>query len=429
MNRTACSLYELAGLIKTAVSDSFPESLWVIAEIAELKCNPKGHCYLELVEKNKDQTVAQIKATCWSYEYRRISRTFEKATGESLNPGMKIMLLASVAFHEVYGLSLNIRDIDPTYTMGEMARRKKEVIERLHKEGVIGLNRELPLPLVPQKIAVISSKTAAGYGDFFHQLDTNPYGYRFVHILFPALMQGREAEASIISSLLQISKKRRLFDIAVIIRGGGSVTDLSCFDSYELACHIARSPLPVITGIGHEKDDTVADIVAHTRMKTPTAVAEFLISGMREFEEGILEIQQRIHSCTGRILRDEGYRLDRVSQRLSFIPSQLALSAGNRLEMLSKDLESRIRDCFRNERNRQGGMEQAIRLLDPAQVLRRGYSITRHKGKILRDASLIRKGDTLRTTLSNGAITSIAKITEEDKGHEQTETAYLLPGF
>jgi exodeoxyribonuclease VII large subunit len=270
---TALSLSQLNGLIKAAITDTLPDMYWVIAEIAEIKVNQKGHCYLDLVEKEEDTTVAQIRAAIWAYEYRTISSRFASATNEPLSRGMKILFLAAVTFHEVYGLSLNIRNIDPAYTMGEMARKKKEVIEHLKKEGIFARNRSLELPLVPQRIAVVSSPTAAGYGDFFSHLDTNPYGYRFVHILFPALMQGNEAETSIARALARISRKQQSFDLVAIIRGGGSAVDLSCFDGYAVAAQVAALPLPVITGIGHEKDDTVVDMVAHTRMKTPTAVA------------------------------------------------------------------------------------------------------------------------------------------------------------
>ena len=219
-----------------------PGAYWVIAEIADTKLNQRGHCYLELVEKEDNRTIAQVKANIWAYEYRKLSLKFQTATNESLKPGMKVLLLVAVIFHEVYGLSLNVKDIDPAYTMGEMALKKREVIERLTKEGIIALNKSLSLPVVPQRIAVISSPTAAGYGDFFDHLDNNPYGYRFIHVLFPALMQGAEAEESIISALRKVSQKRELFDVLVIIRGGGSVIDLNCFDSYEIAsrgCKIA----------------------------------------------------------------------------------------------------------------------------------------------------------------------------------------------
>ncbi len=428
-NRQPYSLYELNGIIKSALSQVFPDAYWVAAEIAECKCNQRGHCYLDLVEKKDDRTIAQVKATIWAYEYRKLSHKFQSATGESLKPGMKIMLLAAVTFHEVYGLSLNVKDIDPAYTMGEMARKKKEVIERLRKEGIMDLNKGLPLPLVPQKIAVISSPTAAGYGDFFDQLDSNPYGYKFVHVLFPALMQGHEAEGSIISALDKIRQSRHHFDVAVIIRGGGSVVDLNCFDSYPLASRIAQFPLPVVTGIGHEKDDSVVDMVAHTKLKTPTAVAEFLISGLRSFEESIADIRNRICVYTERLLKDGQYRLNTITQKLAFIPARIA-ALSNKLLIVRKDIKSSVRELIRKHDNRLGSMEQAVRLLDPVRVLRRGYSITRHNGRIIKDASLVKKGAVLDTMLYNGTITSVvgqAKEVKKESGQKQT--ADLLPGF
>jgi exodeoxyribonuclease VII large subunit len=427
--RTTYTLYELNNLIKAEISNSFPGTYWIIAEIAEAKCNQRGHCYLDLVEKEDDRTIAQIKATIWAHEYRKLAHKFQAATGETLKAGMKILLLASVTFHEVHGLSLNVRDIDPAHTMGEMARRKREVIERLKKEEIIDLNKGLALPLVPQRVAVISSPTAAGYGDFSNQLDNNPYGYGFIHILFPALMQGQDAERSIISALRGIREKRHLFDVAVIIRGGGSAVDLSCFDGYPLASHIAKFPLPVLTGIGHEKDDTVVDLVAHTRMKTPTAVAEFLISGVRSFDERIMDLRYRIVTFSERLLKDERNRVHALGQRLRFLPVRLTAAVENRLLVLERGLTASVSLLLQNEEARLHRIEQAARLLDPENILGRGYSITRHRGKIIRDASSVRKGDMIETTLHNGSITSIVVQKKEARAHEQEQADYLLPGL
>ena len=427
--RRALSLYELNSLIKSVLSSSLPETCWVIAEIAECKINQKGHCYLDLVEKEDSRTVAQIKATIWAYEYRTIGDKFEKATGESLKRGMKVLLLSSVNFHEVFGLSLSVRDIDPSYTLGEMARKKKEVIARLTKEGIIDRNKGLPLPLVPQRIAVISSPTAAGYGDFFNQLDHNPYGYKFSHVLFPAMMQGNEAEDSIVSALNGIKKESHLFDILVIIRGGGSVVDLNCFDGYPVARAIAESPLAVVTGIGHEKDDTVADMVAHTRMKTPTAVAEFLISGCRTFEENILVINKRIHLFTEKRLKDERYRLDSLIRGLDFVPSRLVSDHRYGVFTLQKALLSEIRQRFAREDSGLTGLEQAVRHLDPENVLRRGYSITRHKGKVLKDSSAVKKWAVIESRLHKGTVISIVQEKKEETHRGQSQADNILPGF
>jgi len=423
------TLFELNTVIKSAISDVFPGACWVAAEIAELKCNQKGHCYLELVEKEDEKTIAQIKATIWAYEYRKLGDKFEKSAGETLKPGMRVLLRVEVTFHEVYGLSLNIRDIDPAYTLGEMARKKREVIDRLRKEGIMGLNKSLPLPLVPQRAAVISSPTAAGYGDFFKQLDNNLYGYKFTHVLFPAVMQGQEAENSIISALSRIRKEKELFDVVVIIRGGGSVIDLNCFDGYEVASHAAKFPLPVITGIGHEKDDTVVDMVAHTKMKTPTAVAEFLISGLRSYEENIMGLRDRVYKEAGRLLRDERYRFDALIHRVSYIPLRISAVHTNRLSAVRSDLESRAVRILAEEEHRTGAIEQAMKHLDPANVLRRGYSITRHKGKVLKNAAVLKKWAVIETKLSSGEVTSIVQDRKETTKSEQRQTDILLPGL
>ena len=428
-NKTAFSLFELNTIIKDTITCALPDTYWVVAEIADSKLNQRGHCYLELVEKDNNKVIAQVKANIWAYEYRKLSLKFQAATNEALKPGMKVLLLVVVSFHEVYGLSLNVRDIDPAYTMGEMALKKKEVIERLTKEGLISLNKSLPLPLVPQRIAVISSPTAAGYGDFFGQLDNNSHGYRFIHTLFPALMQGPEAEQSIISAIRKVSQKTELFDVLVIIRGGGSVIDLNCFDSYNLASEVARSPLPVITGIGHEKDDTVVDVTAHTRMKTPTAVAEFLISALRGFEDSVLDMQNRLAKHAGLFIKDENFVLTSFSQRLNFISIQLTSSLQNKIQGLEKDLKIHAGQFIRKNISNLDNMEKVVRLLDPQNVLRRGYSITHHKGKLLKDVSLLGKGDHIDTMLFNGFIKSIVETAKEAKEREQEQENDLFSGI
>jgi len=430
INRTTYSLCELNNIIKSAIDYALPDTYWVIAEIADTKLNQKGHCYLELVEKEDSKTIAQVKANIWAYEYRKLSLKFQAVTNQSLKPGMKVLFLVAVTFHEVYGLSLNVKDIDPSYTMGEMALKKREVIERMTKEGLIDLNKSLSLPIVPQRIAVISSPTAAGYGDFFDHLDNNPYGYKFIHILFPALMQGAEAEQSIISALRKVRQKRDLFDVLVIIRGGGSVIDLNCFDSYTLASQVAKLPLPVITGIGHEKDDTIVDMTAHTKMKTPTAVAEFLISGVRSFEENVTEIEDRIVKYTERLIKDERYTLGILTQKLNFISIQLTASLNSTIDGIEKDLRGNIKQFMQKTAAGLDNFEKVIRLLDPANVLRRGYSITQHKGKILKDASHLRTGDIIETMLFKGMVkSSVIRKTKEAEEREQEQAVDLFSGI
>jgi exodeoxyribonuclease VII large subunit len=430
------TLSELNSLIKVTIEDTFPDTLWVIAEISDARCDQKGHCYLELVEREDDRKTAQVRATIWSYNYRTLSHKFKKTTGETLRQGMKVLLLITVTFHEVFGLSLNIKDIDPTYSLGEMARKKREVIERLKKEGIVDLNRKLPLPRVPQRIAVISSPTAAGYGDFVNHLKHNPYGYRIHCMLYSALMQGEGAEPSIVVALRKMLKRINLFDLAVIIRGGGSQTDLSCFDRYGIASEVARFPIPVITGIGHERDDTVTDMVAHTKCKTPTDVAQFIISGLRGFEERITELQRKLVRHTERLMKDNLQTLStfmhelryKVMQTLSDsrrgidrerqkLISSLKICSDKRATQLisyEKDLKLHIKQVLTKEITRLDGIEQAIKHLDPENIMKRGYSITYLNGKAIRDVHTTEKGSIIETKLYNGLIISKVEVIKDE---------------
>lgn len=406
LHKPAMSLFELNSLIHSAIDNALTDVYWIVAEIAECKTNVKGHCYLDLVEKEDNKTIAQIRATIWSYEYRTLSRKFEAAAKTSLKQGIKVLLLAAVNYHEVYGLSLNIKDIDPAYTVGEMALRKREIIDRLRREGIIDLNKEIALPLVPQRIAVISSPTAAGYGDFIEHLQSNPYGYKFYHTIFPALMQGDDAEKSVIAALDNIDKIKENFDLAVIIRGGGSIADLSCFDNYAIAARIAKFKLPVITGIGHEKDDTVADMVAHTKMKTPTAVAEFLISGLRGFEERIAGLENSICTYADKLLSEAGHLLNSLAQRLSALSARVTAGPLNYLSGLEQKLRLHLRQYMTHKENRLASIEQAVRHLDPVNVLRRGYSITRLNGQAIKDTLQVEDGDIIEIELFKGRVRS-----------------------
>ena len=421
-------LSELNAAIRETLELTFPDTVLLVAEISELRCNPKGHCYLELAERENDQTIAQIKANIWANSYRSLSRKFEEATGETLKKGMEVLISVNVTFHEVYGLSLNIKDIDPTYSLGEMARKKKEVIERLSREGIMNLNKGLPLPLVLQKIAVISSSTAAGYGDFINHLEGNPFGYRVHHELYQSLMQGQDAEMSILASLEMIRGRSELYDTVVIIRGGGSQIDLSCFDNYELAAGIARFPLPVITGIGHERDDTVADIVAHTKCKTPTDVAQFIISAARSFEERIFEARRRLVEITKEIMREERHRVSLAAQQFRHIVARTfhaehsrlhaavhrlihgaSATVGGRISVLQRytgEIKSGARLFFQSQDTKLRHLEQATRLLDPVNILKRGYSITYLNAKVIKDAGQVSKDDIMTTRLYSGLIKS-----------------------
>jgi exodeoxyribonuclease VII large subunit len=410
-------------------------SYWVVAEIGEVRLNQKGHCYLELIEKEDDNLCAKIKANIWAYTYRNICGWFESITGKSLQPGMKILAQVSVTYHEVYGISLNIKDIDPNFTLGERARKRQEVIERLKKEGVFEMNKDQQLPLLPQRIAVISSPSAAGYEDFCMQLKNNSYGYSFDLTLFKAMMQGGEAKSSIIKSLHDVFHQIDNFDVLVIIRGGGAQVDLDCFDTFELASHVAQFPLPVLTGIGHERDETVVDLVAHTKMKTPTAVAEFLISGLKDLEERLIESEKRIIKYCENFLNLQQHTLTAYAQKLqNYSQRQLAINKFN-LDKLQVKIEninnSRLRDkknkleyfqekliniskiLISQQNNLLLNLEKNINCLHPENVLKRGYSITRVNHKSIKKNSILNTGDIISTetyhTLISSRINTINK--------------------
>lgn len=336
------TLFELNERIREVLLETFPSAVWVVAEISELKENRSGHCYLELIEKEGSEIIARSRANIWSYTYRMLKPYFESTTGRMFTQGIKILVQASVEYHPAYGLSLNIKDIDPVYTVGDLALQRKEIIARLQADGVFDMNRDLPLPLVPQKIAVISSKTAAGYQDFMSHLENNEHGFRFYTRLFEAYMQGSEAVPSIIAALEKIYRYDDFFDAVAIIRGGGATADLSCFDNYELAFNITQFPLPVITGIGHEKDDTIIDLVAHTRLKTPTAVAGFFIAGVERFYEQLLEMESEIIRLTREIISEQNERIGQCAESLNSALSGFIREKNTQLIRKGNSLQQKV---------------------------------------------------------------------------------------
>ncbi len=348
---TKLTLSELNLHIKDALTDAFPETVWIVAEISEMKLNRSGHCYLELIEKeqNSNEIIARSRATIWSYTFRMLKPYFETTTGREFSSGIKILVQVAVEYHEAFGLSLNIKDIDPAYTMGDLARQRQEIINKLIENGVFEMNKELPLPVVPQNIAVISSATAAGYQDFIEQLENNEYGFRFYHRLFEAFMQGSDAVPTIIAALERIFEQEDFFDTVVIIRGGGAQADLNCFDNYDLAFNITQFPIPVITGIGHEKDDTITDMVAHTRMKTPTAVAEFLIAGANRFYERLLYLENQIIGLSKEIIERETLKLERLSSGIVNAGQKYLVDNENRLNGFGKDFKIAVNNYTFNK--------------------------------------------------------------------------------
>lgn len=347
------SLLELNHNIQESLKKGFPESLWIIAEISELKINRNGHCYLELIEKDliNENIVARSRATIWAFTFKMIKPYFESVTSQELLPGLKILFKASIEFHEAYGLSLNITDIEPNYTLGDLAKKRAETIKRLENDGIINMNKELELPKVIQRIAIISSETAAGYQDFITQLNNNNFNFAFYTKLFPSVMQGVQAEESIINSLEKIYQYEELFDIAVLIRGGGSQADLNCFNNYLLASHISQFPLPVLTGIGHDKDESVTDIVAHTKLKTPTAVAEFIIQQNMVFENYIDGIGTSIYENVKDYISQQLNRLQHIKNMMSPITNNFLLKENHNLGQLKHFVYNTIKYSFTFHKN------------------------------------------------------------------------------
>lgn len=431
MEEHPLSLYELNALVKRSINSCMPDTYWVQAELSDVRSNYSGHCYLEFVQKEPrgNNLIAKARGTIWSNVYRLLKPYFEEETGQAFVAGIKVLVNVSVEFHELYGYSLTVQDIDPTYTLGDMARRRREILKQLEEEGVLTLNKELELPLLTRRIAVISSATAAGYGDFCNQLEHNPYGFIFYPRLFPAIMQGDRVEQSIIAALDAINARRDDWDVVVIIRGGGATSDLSGFDTYDLAANCAQFPLPIITGIGHERDDTVLDSVSHTRVKTPTAAAEFLINHLHDTAETLEDyassilyavstrmerertrlarFAERIPMQTKMRLKEEHYRQERVMKQLEVGLQSRLTREKHHLQLIASQLGVGSQRRLVKENHRLQLLEQRLKAASPEHLLKRGYSITLRNGKAVTDASSLKEGDELVTRFAKGEIKSI----------------------
>lgn len=419
-------------MVRDVVELGMPGSYWVEAELSEVR-ERSGHCYMELVQKDLtgNSTVARASARCWRSTWASVRPGFEQVTGEHFRAGLKVLLQVHAQFHENFGFSWIVTDIDPAYTLGDMARRRQEIIRILKEEGVFDLNKELCLSLFASRIAVVSSESAAGYGDFCNQLDTNAYGFAFSVRLFPAVMQGERTEGSIISALDAINSEADDFDCVVIIRGGGAVSDLSAFDSLALAENVANFPLPVITGIGHERDESVLDMVANKRVKTPTAAAALLIENLKHTYDRIVQAQERISVSVSRRMDYERVRLERVSGRIPVLFSlvktrqqaridslfaRVGAAAGRivaeerlRLDRLSVALAPAVRQRLSAENHRLELLGQRISAVDPAILLRRGYSITLHNGRVVYSPGQLSDGDVIETRLAEGNVRSVVR--------------------
>ncbi|MBR4388557.1 MAG: exodeoxyribonuclease VII large subunit [Prevotella sp.] len=428
----ALSLLELNGIVAEMVDNHLNHDYWVVAELAEVH-ERGGHCYIDLVEKDQrsNTPVARAQARCWRNRWMLVRTHFERSTGQPFAAGIKVMLKVRAQFHENYGFAWIVTDVNPSFTMGDLALRRQEILRTLEAEGVINDNKRLPFPLFAQRVAVVSSEGAAGYGDFRHQLLLNDYGMRFWVTLFPSVMQGEGVSQGVIQALDAINERIDDFDVVVIIRGGGAVSDMSGFDTLDLARHVANFPLPVITGIGHDRDECVLDMVAHMRVKTPTAAASFLVEHLKRVAEHITEMQQIITGRVGSTLEKERMRLLRLS---SVIPQQVGMALmkeRNRLgqmnvrmenalnnnillhrhalELLSQKVLPAAKRHLTEQRHHLDMFSQRVAALDPENTLKRGYSITLHNGHALTDASLLRPGDIVTTRLAKGSIISEVK--------------------
>jgi len=379
------TLRQLNMMVHDAIEMQLSDEYWVEAELSECR-ERSGHCYMELIEKDEQTNtpIARASAKCWRQTWQMVQPHFEHITGQPLHAGLKVLLRVYAQFHETFGFSWIVTDIDPTYTIGDMARRRQEIIRQLKEEGVFDLQRELQLPLFTQRIAVISAEGAAGYGDFCRQLEENEYGFKFQVTLFPAVMQGEQVEHSLIAALEKIYDYQ--FDCVVIIRGGGATADLSGFDTLALAENVAQFPLPIITGIGHDRDESILDMVSHTRVKTPTAAAALLIDRLASIWQRLENAQQRIRMVQ-RLFSEQHHHLDLLQNRLSIAIERIMTHQKHRVSQLELQLQS----------------------FDPQILLGRGYSITLHNGRAVRNPQELKPGDEIETRVEKGIIISTVK--------------------
>lgn len=428
--RHSLTLFELNSMVRDVIETTIERAYWVEAELSEAR-EVRGHCYMELIQKDifSATPVARASAKCWRTTWLRLRPKFERATGQQLHSGMKVMLLVTASFHEAYGFSWIVQDIDPAYTLGDMARKRLEIIKQLKDEGVFDLQKELKIPMFAQRVAVISSENAAGYGDFCNQLLNNDYGFFFKAELFPAVMQGEQVETTVINALNDIYGRLGEFDVVVIIRGGGATADMSGFDTLALAENVANFPLPIITGIGHDRDESVLDMVSNTRVKTPTAAAAFLVDNLAQVWSVIRDSRNRIINNVSHRMDMEQARLNRLSERIPTLFSLVKERQCARLDRMQTLIVARVKehvakarhqlDILHNnivpltyrimieEKSRLAQLKLRADALDPQRLLERGYSITLFKGKVVKDASKLREGDEIETVLNKGRIKSI----------------------
>lgn len=400
------TLLELNHMVRETIERQMDGKYWVEAELSDL--HDRNHCYMELVENDPfgPTPLAKARAVCWANRWTALRSKFERQTQQQLRPGIKVRMMVTPTFHEAYGFAYQVSDIDPDYTLGDIVRKRMEIIRQLKEAGIFDLQRELVLPRFAQRIAVVSSAQAAGYGDFCHQIDDNSYGLSFSHELFAAIMQGEQVEQSVIAALDRINARIDEFDVVVIIRGGGATTDMSGFETLALAENVANFPLPIITGIGHDRDECILDMVSYMRVKTPTAAAAFLIDHLSEVYTALVSARERISRIAERHLAYEKMRLKQLSDR---IPTLFALTRERqtkRIDALAHRLDSAATQRLERERHRLQLVAQRAQAQDPIHILRRGYSITLHNGHALRSGDELADGDIIETRLEQGTLKS-----------------------
>ena len=406
------TLSELQRQIKQALEGALPLPVWVVAEVSELKVNYSGHCYLELVEKSEPARGgtpiprAQARAVIWRQQYAMLSAYFEAETGSRLAAGMKILAKVLVSYHELYGLSLQITDLDASYTLGEVERQKQMTIAQLQADGVWDMNREQELPLLTQRVAIVSSAAAAGYRDFCNELQQG--GYAFRTTLFDAVVQGQAAEESICAALAAVAERQEEFDVVVIIRGGGSASDLSCFNSYRLCSYVAQFPLPVVTGIGHDKDTSVADMVAHTPLKTPTAVAAWLTERMARLEGWLTDAAMHLSELAVKATQREQLRLERMAGEVARLGGTYCERARSRMAMLGEQLRSEVARFIERRAMFLQVAESSVEARAPEKILRLGFAVVRCDGRAVTSAKGL-KGREVDIQLAEGYIKAEVK--------------------
>jgi exodeoxyribonuclease VII large subunit len=414
-DKTVFTLLEVSNSIQKAMAERYKSAYWIKAEMNKLNYySHSGHCYPELVEKHEGKVIAQIKSNLWRDDYQLINARFMAILKEPLKDGIKILFLATISYDPVYGLSLRIIDIDPSYTLGDLEREKQESLQRLRDEGIFNLNKSLSIPMLPQRIAIISVESSKGYADFTEVLNRNPWSYRFFHMLFPSVLQGEKAITSIMGQLKRIKKVKHHFDVVAIIRGGGGDVGLSCYNSYELAREIARFPIPVITGIGHATNETVVEMISFSNAITPTKIAEFLIQKFHNFSVPVQRAREIITDKSRRILLEEKTRIQAEAKLFRSVTVSILMENRNELRNAGKSLTQFSSFFFKNASRDIAGLEKHIYNLSPENILKRGYSITRKNGRAIKSVAGLEAGDLIETILSEGSLEStVTKTTDQ----------------